>query len=215
MKATRLLILNFVIIVLVIIAGFVGYYFYNQSTLYLTTDDAQVSGQQITISSPVAGKLVSWNGTQGKTFHAGDTVGQVEVSNGSRTEDINIPMPQDGTIVEDNVVPNEYVTPGTPLAYAYNMNQLYVTANIKETQIQHVKVGDTVDVYFDAFPGTSVTGTVSQIGLATASTFSLLPSTSTNANYTKVTQVIPVTITLQGIPTGLVPGMNATVRIHK
>lgn len=215
MKSTRLLIVNFVIIVLVIIAGFVGYYFYNQSTLYLTTDDAQVAGQQIVIASPAAGKLVSWNGTQGKTFHSGDTVGQVAVSNGGTTQDINIPMPQDGTIVQNNAVPNEYVAPGTPLAYAYNMNRLYVTANIKETQIQDVKVGDTVDVYVDAFPGTSLTGTVSQIGLATASTFSLLPSTSTNANYTKVTQVIPVTITLQGIPTGLAPGMSVTVRIHK
>jgi multidrug resistance efflux pump len=95
------------------------------------------------------------------------------------------------------------------------MNNLFVTANIDETKIQDVRVGDTVDVYVDAFPGTNLTGSVQSIGLATASTFSLIPSTNTNANFTKVKQVIPVTIKLTNIPGGLVPGMNVSVRIHK
>jgi multidrug resistance efflux pump len=215
MRSQRLLIVNVVLILVVLIAGFVGYYFYNQSTLYLKTDDAQVTGQQITISAPTTGKLVSWNGAVGTNLSSGGTVGKVEVTSGNKTEDINIKTPQDGTIAQDDAVTNEFVAAGTPLAVAYNMNNLYVTANIKETEIQDVKVGDAVDVYVDAYPGTSITGTVSQIGLATASSFSLVPSDSTNANFTKVTQVIPVTITLQGVPSGLVPGMSATVRIHK
>jgi multidrug resistance efflux pump len=95
------------------------------------------------------------------------------------------------------------------------MNNLVVTANIDETKIQDVKVGDVVDVYVDAFPGTTLNGNVKSIGLATASTFSLLPTSNTNANFTKVTQVIPVTIKLNNIPGGLVPGMNVSVRIHK
>lgn len=215
MKLQRLVILNVIIIVLIVVGGFVGYYLYNQSTLYLKTDDAKVSGKEIVVASPVAGKIISWKGTTGTTFHLGDTVGQVQVLSGKDAQTVDVPMPQDGTIVQDSEVTNEFVGAGTPLADAFNMNDLYVTANIKETQIQNVKIGDSVDIYADAFRGTSITGTVSQIGLATASTFSLMPSTSTNANFTKVTQVVPVKITLQSKPGGLVPGMSVTIRIHK
>lgn len=213
--ARRLILLNVVIIIIIAAVGFGAYYFYNQNSLYLKTDNAQISGQQITVAAPVTGKLVSWDGTVGSKFNSGDTVGQIQITNGKETQNINVPIPQNGIIVQNDATTNQFVAAGTPLAYAYNMNNLYVTANIDETKIQDVKVGDTVDVYVDALPGTNITGTVSSIGLATASTFSLLPSSNTNANYTKVTQVIPVTIQLTNIPGELVPGMNVTVRIHK
>ena len=211
MNSRRLFILNIVIIIVVLVAGFLGYYFYNQSTLYLSTDDAQVAGTQIAIAAPATGKIVNWKGATGTQFNSGSNVGDVSVGG----KQVAIPMPQSATIVQNDAVNNEFVAAGTPLAYAYNFNNLYVTANIKETQIQHVKVGDAVDVYPDAFPGTDISGRISQIGLATAATFSLLPTVSTNANFTKVTQVIPVTISLQGTVNGLVPGMSVSVRIHK
>lgn len=214
-NSKRLIIINLVIILIVITAGFAGYYFYNQSTLYLKTDNAQVTGQEIAITSPAAGKLVSWKGATGTKFKLGAAVGEVQVPNEKTPMNLDIPIPQNGTIVQNNAAVNEFIALGTPLAYAYDMNKLYITANIDETNIQDVKLGNTVDVYVDALPGTTVNGTVSSIGLATASTFSLMPSISTNANYTKVTQVIPVTISLKNIPEELVPGMNVTVRIHK
>ncbi|MBX5437679.1 MAG: efflux RND transporter periplasmic adaptor subunit [Alicyclobacillaceae bacterium] len=212
MNARRLLIVNIIIILVIIVAGFVGYYLYNQSTLYLSTDNAQVSGQQITISAPAAGKLVDWRGTLGSTFNSGQTIGEVDAAG----KKIPVTMPQSGTIVLNSAVDNEFVAPGTPLAYAYNLRNLWVTANIRETDISAIKVGQDVDVYVDAFPGITIKGTVSQIGLATAATFSLLPQSNDTANFTKVTQVIPVIIRLQGDQgIGLVPGMSATVRIHK
>ncbi len=212
----RLLVLNLVIILLIVVAGFVGFYFYNQSTLYLTTDNAQVSGQQVTIAAPATGKLVQWKGTTGSEFKSGDTVGTVEVQQNGKTFDVPVTMPTDGTIVQNSAVQNQFVAAGSPLAYAYDMNHLWVTANIKETQIHDVKVGQDVDVYVDADPGVTFNGNVSSIGLTTASTFSLLPTSNTSANYTKVTQVIPVTISIQGYEgSGLVPGESAIVRIHK
>jgi hypothetical protein len=54
-----------IIIIIVAAVGFAVYYFYNQSSLYLETDNAQVGGQEISIVAPVAGKLVSWSGTVG------------------------------------------------------------------------------------------------------------------------------------------------------
>jgi multidrug resistance efflux pump len=214
-NSKRFILFNVVVVLIVVIVGFAIYYFYNQSSTYLKTDDAQVTGQEITIAAPAAGKVVSWNGSTGANFKTGDEVGQVQETNGNKTENVPISIPQNGTIVQNDATQNEYVAPGSPLAYAYDMSKLNVTANIDETDIQDVKVGNTVDVYVDAFPGTTVSGKVESIGLATASTFSLLPSSSTNANFTKVTQVIPVTIELNNIPGGLAPGMNVTVRIHK
>lgn len=210
-----MLIMNVVIILVVIIAGFVGYYFYNQSTLYLTTDDAQVSGQQIVISAPATGTISDWKGSVGTQFSSGDSVGTVQVAGAKGTTNVSIPEPADGTIVQSMAMNNEFVAAGTPLAYAYDLNNLWVTANIKETQISDVKVGQNVDVYIDAYPGTTFSGVVKHIGLATAATFSMLPTENTNANYTKVTQVIPVQIQLQAESGRLEPGMSAKVRIHK
>lgn len=216
MNSFRIVMISFLAFLLVVIGGLVGYYFYNQSTLYLQTDNAQVAGQAIGIAAPVSGKLVNWNGLTNSKFSAGNTVGQIEVSGPTGTSKVDITMPQDGTIVENNGVNNEFVIPGTPLAQAYDLNHLWVVANINETSINDVNVGQKVDVYVDAFPGVTFSGTVSEIGLATLGTFSMLPSSNTNGNFTKVTQVIPVKITLQtNGGSGLVPGMSATVRIHK
>ncbi|WP_407655240.1 HlyD family secretion protein [Alicyclobacillus dauci] len=210
-----MLLIQIIVILVVVIAGLFGYYYYNQSTLYLKTDNAQVTGQQTVIASPAAGKLTNWNGTVGTTFNSGDTVGNVQVPGAKGNTTVAIPDPTNSTIVQNMAVNNEFVAAGTPLAYAYDMNNLWVTANIKETQISDVKVGQSVDVYVDAYPGTTFNGTVQQIGLATASTFSLLPTGSSDANFTKVTQVVPVKITLQGGTGRLEPGMSVTVRIHK
>ncbi|QQE77142.1 HlyD family secretion protein [Alicyclobacillus sp. SO9] len=213
MSTRRIFLLNILIFIVVIVGGFIAYYFYNQSTLYLKTDNAKIAGQEIPIASPVAGQLTQWNGTVGTTFDSGKAVGTVKLANGKTA---TIPMPDKGTVVRNSAVTKEYVAPGSPLAYAYNLKDLWVTANIKETNISDVKVGQNVDVYVSAFPGVNIKGTIAQIGLATKSTFSLLPSSNDNANFTKVTQVIPVKITLQGYQgIGLTPGMSATVRIHK
>jgi multidrug resistance efflux pump len=220
MSTRKLLIFNLLLVVLIAVGGFVAYYFYNQSMLYVKTDNAQVTGQQIAIAAPASGQLVDWKGTEGTHFSAGDTVGSVQTTvqtpAGSKQVSVPIKMPADGTVVMNNAVEGQIVAAGVPLAYAYDLHHLWVTANIKETEISDVKVGQTVDVYVDADPGVTFKGTVTRIGLATASTFSLMPSTNTSANFTKVTQVIPVTISLSGYEGSyLVPGMSASVRIHK
>lgn len=212
--------------VLVLGVGLGGYQIYTQAARYVTTDDAFVEGKQITIAAPTSGQLVSWNGTVNNTFRTGDTVGEIEISPGAALPGVNIPigqpaqeipvvMPHSGTIAENNAVVGEFVAAGTPLAYAFNLQRLYVIANIKETVVNTLTVGDRVQVYPDAMPGYTILGTVSKIEPATAATFSLIPQTSTNANFTKVTQVVPVKIALDSVPKGLVPGMSVTVRIAK
>jgi multidrug resistance efflux pump len=215
----KVLLVNLILIIVLLGGGFAGYYYYYQSTTYLSTDNAQVSGQPINIVAPANGVLSDWSGDVGKPFTAGENVGTITVpaaTAGAKPTQVSVPIPTNGTIVQDNAVKNQFVAAGTPLAEAFDMSNLWITANIKETDINDVKVGQDVDVYVDAFPGNTLSGHVDKIGMATANTFSLLPSSNTTGNYTKVTQVVPVTIKLDNYKgLALAPGMSVTVRIHK
>lgn len=212
----RMIIINVITLIVLVGGGFAGYYYYNQSTSYLKTDNAKIDGKVVPIASPVAGKLTNWTAEVGKSYSAGDKVGSVTSNAGAAAQEVDITVPANATLVQSNATQNAYIAPGTPLAYAYNMSDLWVTANIEETEIDDIQKGQEVDVYVDAYPNTTLTGKVEQIGLTTANTFSMLPSGNSTANYTKVTQVIPVTISLDHSKSlNIVPGMNVTVRIHK
>lgn len=216
MRGKRVKILLSVASVIVIIAAVAGFWLYNNARLYISTDDAYVDGRQLVIGAPAAGKVVDWRGVVGTTFGSGSTIGAIQVKSGDSTSDVPIPVPTNATIVQRSAVDNEFVAPGTPLAYAYNMNNLWVTANVKETYLNGLRIGEKVDVTVDSYPGVVLHGQVEQIGLATANEFALLPSSSNNANFTKVTQVVPVKISIEGYQgLGLIPGLSVSVKIHK
>ncbi|SDN34399.1 Barrel-sandwich domain of CusB or HlyD membrane-fusion [Paenibacillus sp. yr247] len=211
--AARIVILNVVLLIVLVGGAALAYYFYNQSINYLSTNNAQIAGEQVVVASvSTAGKLSDWSGEVGKKYTQGEHLGSVLTA----TETVEITAPKAGTIVQQSAVVNSVVVPGLPLAYMYDLDRLWVNANVKETDLNDVKVGLAVDVYVDAFPGTTLSGRVEKLGLATAGTFSLLPSSNTTGNYTKVTQVVPVTISLEGNRgLGIIPGMSVTARIHK
>ncbi|MFT8361808.1 MAG: efflux RND transporter periplasmic adaptor subunit [Sporolactobacillus sp.] len=213
---TRLLIINIIVIIVLIGGGAIGYYYYDQATNYVKTDNAAVSAQTISIAAPSSGKLISWAGQQGKTEDQNATLGKIAgVGTDGKPVVTEVKMPQAATIAENSAVKNTFVAAGTQLGEAFDLKSLYITANVDETSIDQVKVGQKVDVFIDAFKGTKFTGKVTQIGKATASTFSLISNSNSNGNYTKVTQVIPVKIELDGFKGDqLLPGMNATVKIH-
>ncbi len=210
---SKMLFVN-ILVILVIVAGLgAGVYYYNQAANYVSTDNARVDGQQIAISATVAGKLTDWYGQLGKSFGAGEQVASILPP--GQTTKVEVDFPVTGTIVQQSVVLNSFVSPGAVLARAYDLNNLWITANIDERNYNDIKAGQSVDVYVDAFPGTVLSGRVDKIGQATASSFSLMPTSNTTANYTKVAQVLPVTILLDGYKgVALAPGMSVTVRIH-
>lgn len=217
MSTRRLLIINIIILLILVGGGFGGYAYYNSAVNYISTDNAQIAGQQITISAAANGKLTDWKGNAGDNFSKDSTVGTITTADATgKPVNMNVTIPTNGTIVQNNAVANSFVAAGTPLAVAYDLNNLWVTANIDETRIDEIATGQDVDIYVDAFPNTVLKGKVQQIGMATASTFSLLPSSNNTGNYTKVTQVVPVKISIvDSKGDAIVPGMNVTVRIHK
>lgn len=217
MNTKRLVLLNVIILIVLVGGGFGAFSYYNRTVNYLTTDNAQISGQQVTIAATSNGKLTDWKGSVGTRYSKDDTVGTITTT-GTDGKPLQVPVtvPTNGTVVQNNGVENAFVAAGTPLAIEYDLNNLWVTANIDETKIDEIATGQDVDIYVDAFPNQTLKGKVQQIGLATAGTFSLLPSSNSTSNYTKVTQVVPVKVSIddnKGV--AIVPGMNVTVRIHK
>ena len=107
------------------------------------------------------------------------------------------------------------VQAGSPIAYAYNLDDSYITANVDEKILRDVEEGKDVDVKLDG-EDAKLKGKVEEVGKATTSSFSLMPSSNSDGNYTKVSQVVPVKISLDSKPSkNVVPGMNVKSKFIK
>ena len=107
----------------------------------------------------------------------------------------------------------EYVLPGQRLMLIHDPSKVWVDANIKETQIRKVKVGQKVKVTIDAYPEKEFTGKVFAIGNAATSEFALLPTPNPSGNFTKITQRLRVRVRVEGAEETLRPGMMAEIYI--
>ncbi|MGH3784583.1 MAG: efflux RND transporter periplasmic adaptor subunit, partial [Pseudonocardiaceae bacterium] len=161
-RSTRISLIIILILALVAAAGFGTSYFLNARN-YVSTDNAQVDGDKISINAPTTGTLTDWRISQGSTVHEGQVVGRVKIQDGFAQPLMSIKAPADGTVAVDNGVPGTFVTTGTPLAVAYNMNNIFVTARVDETDIQAVHIGQVVDIDVDAYSSTPLTGRVREI----------------------------------------------------
>lgn len=216
MRRTILVTVLIMVAILAIVGG-VGWYFYN-NYLYYSTDDAQVTGSVLSVSSPVSGQVDTWSVALGTNVSAGQQVGTITAVSTLTGKPVTtkVTSPIAGTIVQDSAISGQTVAAGTPLAEVTNLGNVSVTAYIDEGAISDVKIGQDVDITIDAYKGTSYKGHVQTIVSATAGTFSLLPTNDvTSGNFSKVSQRIPVIITLEGNSgTNIVPGLSAEVKVH-
>jgi len=102
--------------------------------------------------------------------------------------------PADGYITRKSVEPGNNIQPGQPLMALVALNEAWVTANYKESQLTHVRPGQSVEFEVDTYPGTTFRGKVDSIMAGTGAAFSLLPPENATGNYVKVVQRIPVKI---------------------
>ena len=212
----KMVLINIITIVVLVIIGVVGFHFYNQATSFVSTDNAKVDGKQIKISAPANGEVKSLDVKENDKLDKGDKVAEIAAKgDNGQSQNMDIKMPQDGTIVKTDSTKGSMAQAGTPIAYAYNLDDSYITANVDEKDIKDVEEGKDVDIKLDG-EDSNIKGTVESVGKATASSFSLMPSSNSDGNYTKVSQVVPVKISLDSEPSkNVVPGMNAEVKIHK
>ncbi len=129
----------------------------------------------------------------------------------------NITAPVAGRIGHKTVETGERIQSGQPLMAVVG-NDIWVVANFKETQVEQMHPGQTVEVKLDAFPHHSFVGRVDSLSPASGAEFALLPPDNATGNFTKVVQRIPVKIVLdansvKGFETQITPGMSATVAV--
>ncbi|MFQ3802639.1 HlyD family efflux transporter periplasmic adaptor subunit [Staphylococcus equorum] len=212
----KMVLINVITIVVLVIIGVVGFHFYNQATGFVSTDNAKVDGEQIKVSAPAAGEIKSFDVKNNEKLSKGDKVAEIATKGeDGQSQKMDIKMPQDGTIVKTDGMEGSMAQAGSPIAYAYNLDDSYITANVDEKNIADVEEGKDVNITLDG-EDAELKGKVEEVGKATASSFSMMPSTNSDGNYTKVSQVVPVKISLDSKPSNnVVPGMNAEVKIHK
>lgn len=128
-----------------------------------------------------------------------------------------IVSPFDGIISKKSVEVGQYMQAGSPLCSAVDFTHLYVSANFKETQIEHMKPGQEVDLKVDAFPNAKLKGKLESFGGATGAKFSLLPPDNASGNFVKITQRVPVKIAITEFPqemAGLIiPGLSVVADV--
>jgi membrane fusion protein (multidrug efflux system) len=127
-----------------------------------------------------------------------------------------IRAPVDGVVGNKHMDVGQLVQPGAQLASLVALPHVYVEANFKETQIENIRVGQTVTIVSDAFPDTEVTGTVESFSPASGQIFSLLPAENATGNFTKVVQRVPVRIAVpddNALAGRLRPGLSVYVSI--
>jgi membrane fusion protein (multidrug efflux system) len=126
--------------------------------------------------------------------------------------------PVDGRVGRRNVETGQPVIPAQPLI-ALVGNDLWLTANFKETQISAIRPGQAARIRFDAFPDREWPGTVESVSPASGSRFALLPPDNATGNFTRVVQRLPIRIRLdestrREIGSRLAPGLSAKVRVR-
>ena len=226
----KTVILLVVAIAVVAAGGIIGYYAY-EGFRYVSTDDARVDSNVVSVSPEIVGKVLEWRVKEGDMVQKDEVLGRQDLGSALTSGAINpqamgsvagvvaekavLRAPISGQVILSNAVVGEMAAPGMSLAVIADTDTLYISANIKEGDIARVKIGQPVDFWVDAFHSRLFHGRVETIGRATSSTFSLLPAQNGGGNYTKVVQVIPIKVSIldQGDARFMI-GMNAFIKIH-
>ena len=124
--------------------------------------------------------------------------------------------PTDGVVAKRSAEPGAQVQPGQQLMTIVPTRGVWVTANLKETQLAGVRVGEPAEFTVDAYPGRTFHGHVESLSPATGARFALLPPDNATGNFTKVVQRVPVRIAVDDPADPahpLRPGMSVQVTI--
>lgn len=138
---------------------------------------------------------------------------QLALLNLARTE---VRAPVAGIVSQtDRLQPGQMLVQGLPAVSIVANSTGWIEANFKETDLERMRVGQRAAVRIDAFGGSELSGKVASIGAGTGSEFSVLPAQNATGNWVKVTQRVPVRISLdRPPPRPLIAGLSADVRVY-
>jgi membrane fusion protein, multidrug efflux system len=177
----------------------------------------QVAGAELrtaqTAPEQVAAIKARAQSTAARVKQAQAAVGRAELD----LEYATVKAPVKGIVSRKSAEPGQVIQPGQPLMTIIPLEQVWVTANFKETQLSNMRVGQRVSIDVDAYGGREFNGRIDSIAAATGSRFSLLPPENATGNFVKVVQRVPVKIVLDAgqDPEHLLrPGMSVTPTVH-
>jgi membrane fusion protein, multidrug efflux system len=164
------------------------------------------------------GSQVSASGAAVRSANARLAAAQAAVDNARlQLSYAYITAPVSGTVAKRNAEVGALVQVGQTLMSIVPDENIWVTANLKETQLTHVRVGDHAEFTVDAYPDHTFEGRVESLSPATGARFALLPPDNATGNFTKVVQRVPVRIAVDqpaDSPVPLRPGMSVDVTIE-
>jgi multidrug resistance efflux pump len=215
MKAKRKTLITLILVLMVVAIAGIGVYYWYNNTYFASTDDAMVTADIAKANTQITGKLLELNVYEGMQVVKGQIIARQDMGSLPDTSvDMSVVRaPMTGLVIKRQGSVGEITPAAQPVALIIDPSSIYVNANIEETKIDRVKIGEVVEFTVDKFGSEKFTGKVQSVGQATAATFSLLP-TSSGGTYTKVTQKIAVRIQLDKSSEKLEPGLNAYVKIH-
>jgi membrane fusion protein (multidrug efflux system) len=169
--------------------------------------EAQTGPEQVKVTQARAASA------EARVMQARAVVKQAELN----LEYTTVKAPVKGTISKKTVEVGQQIQPGQALLALIPLERVWITANFKETQVEHIRPGQRVTIRADAYSGKTFDGKVESLAAATGSRFSLLPPDNSTGNYVKVVQRIPVRISLDAgqDPEHLLrPGMSVVPTVH-
>jgi len=176
---------------------------------------AGVQGAKAAIDSAAANVEV----LKGQKQEAISTLSELKTALAKAERDLSfavIRAPIDGVVGNRAVQPGDYVQTGQRLASLVPIEDVYVTANFKETQVARLRPGQSVSIAVDALPEHTIEGVVESFSPASGAVFSLLPPDNATGNFTKIVQRLPVRIRVPLAVTGerlLRPGMSVVASV--
>ncbi|WP_062217685.1 HlyD family secretion protein [Aureimonas sp. D3] len=177
--------------------------------------DAKLAGADASLSAAKANVAVF----DAQITEAEAALPSLEVAHDQAERDLSfttIRAPYDGVVGNLSAQPGDLVSPGRRLAAIVPLDQVYVDANFKETQLHQIALGEKVRIEVDAMPGVEVEGKVVSLSPASGSVFSLLPADNATGNFTKIVQRVPVRIEIDRADEQaslLRPGLSVTVAV--
>jgi multidrug resistance efflux pump len=206
-KINKTTIIIAAIVVLLAGLGIAGYFIYD-GTFYYQTDNAKVDAKIYQLTAKASGKLENMNVNQGDAVKAGQVLARVANSP-------YIISPIDGTVTDVKMQSGDYAIASDVVVVVAETSDMYITANVEETNILKIHEGQNVLVSLDAY-GRSFDGHVENVNTVTSTALTgSATSFTTSGTYTKVTQLIPVKIKLDdNVDLANIIGTNATVKIR-
>ena len=206
-RISRPMLIMAAIVVLIAGLGIAGYFIY-EGSFYYQTDNAKVDAMIFQLTAKAGGKVEKVYVIQGEEVKAGQVLARVENA-------ALIRSPIEGTVVNVNAEEGNYVSPSDIIVVVVKTSDVFITANVEETNILQIHPGQNVVVSLDAY-GQNFAGYVDDVNTVTSTKLSGAASSfTTSGTYTKVTQLIPIKIKLfDNINLAGIIGTNATVKIR-